>query len=118
MLTTGGVVRSTCKWSGTIVLGAAVLWQIAAAAQQQQTDKNWQAHLDQAKALLDTVPQKTKPDEAVKQIDSLRDDFAEMMKAYQSPTTDSHGQPVDWKLKFSDVERDLVRLIGAGMSST
>jgi len=95
-----------------------------------------QKHLEQARALLDGIPQKPEGHDADDRIAELREHFAAMMKAYAarpegvapSPTLAARSdtardeaqeaaEAADWKLQFSHVERDLAKMIGGGTYS-
>ena len=95
-----------------------------------------QKHLEQARALLDRIPEKPEGHDADDKIAELREHFTTMMQAYTarpeglspSPTiaarTDTArdaeqaaAEAADWKLQFSHVERDLAKIIGGGTYS-
>jgi hypothetical protein len=93
-------------------------------------------HLEQARALLDRIPEKPEGHDADDKIADLRQHFNAMLNAY---TTRPEGMPpsptiaprddsarsaeedaaaaADWKLQFSNVERDLAKIIGGGTYS-
>ena len=84
------------------------------------------AYLNQADSVLNGVPKNVSHD-ASKQLDELRTHFDELNKAYLAQK-DQVGPPLTrqdptkdiptWRDNFSDVERDLVVLIGGGSSLT
>jgi hypothetical protein len=76
-------------------------------------------HLQAASDLLARVPDPV-DGEAAKRIADLRRHFTAMVALYRGeappsgtrPGTEEDGQPVDWKVRFSDVERDLTKILG------
>jgi len=100
----------------------AVVENSAAAIQQTAED-----HLNKAKAILASLPAEPEnaklvvtkdgddQEKAAERIAKLKERFAELATAYRSASTDSSP---DWKVKFSDVERELSRIIGGGAHSS
>jgi hypothetical protein len=95
-----------------------------------------QKHLEQARTLLDRIPAKPEGHDADDKVADLREHFTAMMKAYTarpeglppSPTIAARSETArdaeqeaaaaaDWKLQFSNVERDLAKIIGGGTYS-
>jgi hypothetical protein len=93
-------------------------------------------HLEQAGVMLDRIPEKPSGEDADKRIADLRRHFTAMVKAYaerpegappsavitvrSEPDRDADDDPAaarDWTLQFSNVERDLAKIIGGGTYS-
>lgn len=106
---------------------AAVVW-IAPLAAEEQTPLD---HLGQAERILSAVPQGSFKKDEQKQLGELRKHFAELRNSYSTaagagappataPATDVKPDPksdsVDWRMKFSEVEKDLASIL-AGVSS-
>jgi hypothetical protein len=97
---------------------------VSPAHTQTQTQTLPQEHLGRARALLDQLPTSgnlvTTEDEdenkkAAEELVKLRTQFAEMSSAHAASRGET-GAEGDWKLKFSEIERTLARLIGGGTS--
>lgn len=69
-------------------------------------------HLDRARAMLERIPASPAGHEAEDKAAELRAHFVQMTEALD------RKDEADWKLRFSDVERDLAKIIGGGTYST
>ena len=96
-------------------------------AAQEQTLTPELAHLSQAGRLLSVVSQGSLTKDEQKQMVDLRKHFAELVDLYSSnpegaaapaaaPATDTNPEaesdPADWRLKFSEVEKDVAIIMG------
>jgi hypothetical protein len=105
-----------------LVMGALLVMPRLAAQGQPPPD-----HLSQAERLLSTIPQESLKKPAQKQLRELRMHFAELVSAYRinsdpfvpphdtRPTDEKAEEdngPVNWRLKFSEVEKDLAAILG------
>src|SRR5262245_35914438 len=79
-----------------------------------------QQHLANASALLETISIEDLRGDAEKRVSTLRKEFEQLMAAYQErqerPTGLSESGGVDWKTKFSDVERAFTSILGGAAS--
>jgi hypothetical protein len=78
-------------------------------------------HLDDAKKQLDAAQAIPFSEDGQKKMGQLRNDFAKLTAAFgesfgsrNAPSQPSASTEPEWKLKFSDVERDLVQILGGG----
>jgi hypothetical protein len=67
-------------------------------------------HLTDAKGVLTGVSEKSMSSDAQKNFSQLLKDFSALISRY----ADAQPQTAAWQLTLSDVERDLVRLVGGG----
>jgi hypothetical protein len=103
--------------SSLIALAISVVWAAPPAAGGQAAAD---AHLKQATALLNSIPDTKTPvtstdkddnEDAAEELAKLRRQFTELVNAYL-PARGASGAELEWKNKFSEVERTLARLIG------
>ena len=86
-----------------------------------QEEASANARLKQAGALLEslqvkrplTTEDKSENEKTAEELANLRQQFTHLVSAYQSGRKTSDLES-DWKVRFSDVERTLARLIGGG----
>jgi hypothetical protein len=105
-----------------VILIALVVTARLAAQGQTPAD-----HLSQAERMLSAVPQDSLKKDAQKQMNELRGHFGELVSAYRTnpdpfvppaatqsagAKADAKSEPVNWKQKFSDVEKDLAAILG------
>jgi hypothetical protein len=106
-----------------IVLMMALIVMARLAAQSQTPT----GYLSQADSALSAVPQESLKKDGQKQLAALRKHFAELVNAYRTNPdpfvppavaepadvkAEANGDPVNWKEKFSDVEKDVAGILG------
>jgi len=135
LLTTCTILAAPGLAIGQSAAGGAEPDPAAAAARAQESTPVTQtakrtsprAYLAQAKSWLDSVPEASLNHDAKKLVASLRQQFADLDSAYQAkaPAAQTATQgaidgnvtgAVDWQARFSDVERRLTEILGAGSS--
>ena len=72
-----------------------------------------QQHLTDAEAVLASVSETSMPSSAKKNFSQLRKDFSTLTSSY----AEAQPKTAVWQSNLSDVERDLVRLIGSGSAT-
>jgi hypothetical protein len=75
-------------------------------------------YLERARTILNSIPDKPPGEDADKLIADLKSHFAAMSAMYRNekpaPAATTETAPASWKDLFSTVERDIVKIIGAG----
>jgi hypothetical protein len=78
-------------------------------------------YLDQAKAILDAVPDANLDRDGKKLMSALRHDFSALTDFYlarqeERTPVEGNAATANWQARFSDVERRLAEIVGAGSS--
>jgi hypothetical protein len=107
-------------WTGLIIIGVLTFPVVARGQVKQAT------YLDRAREALQSLPDspdraaalvvgggKDVREDAAKKVSDLRQHFQELVAEYQK-SHEASGHEGDWKMKFSQVERDLAKIIGGG----
>ena len=127
ILAVTGTALSTSAWAQSGAAGDATT--PGSAVVSAPTTPSPQQFLDTAKQSLDAVSNKSLDRDGQKKLGQLRDDMAMLSKRYQlhlplvpidiSQSNETHpaespSDATSWRLKFDDVERDFVSILGGG----